>query len=150
MFDCVLSRLLSTGWDHIQTIDSLLRKGGYKAPITNEFRKTIKLTRYRRHFLVWGKPVHFDAYAYNPLISLVSLYLLLFSETVEINSRAILRVDTMEPCLAVKPLWYMSPSFPSLAVCDYSGFIRANPWGLQTTLLKEVTWINYWLAFDIA
>lgn len=35
------------GWDHIQTIDSLLRKGGYKAPITNEFRKTIKLTRYR-------------------------------------------------------------------------------------------------------
>uniref|UniRef100_A0A803YJM6 AMMECR nuclear protein 1 n=1 Tax=Meleagris gallopavo TaxID=9103 RepID=A0A803YJM6_MELGA len=34
------------GWDHIQTIDSLLRKGGYKAPITNEFRKTIKLTRY--------------------------------------------------------------------------------------------------------
>ncbi|RXM98809.1 AMME syndrome candidate gene 1 protein-like [Acipenser ruthenus] len=36
-----------TGWDHIQTIDSLLRKGGYKAPITNDFRKTIKLTRYR-------------------------------------------------------------------------------------------------------
>ncbi|XP_036596353.1 AMME syndrome candidate gene 1 protein isoform X2 [Trichosurus vulpecula] len=35
------------GWDHIQTIDSLLRKGGYKATITNEFRKSIKLTRYR-------------------------------------------------------------------------------------------------------
>ncbi|XP_032886700.1 AMME syndrome candidate gene 1 protein isoform X1 [Amblyraja radiata] len=34
------------GWDHIQTIDSLLRKGGYKAPISNDFRKTIKLTRY--------------------------------------------------------------------------------------------------------
>ncbi|XP_038671737.1 AMMECR1-like protein isoform X1 [Scyliorhinus canicula] len=34
-------------WDQIQTIDSLLRKGGYKAPITNEFRKAIKLTRYR-------------------------------------------------------------------------------------------------------
>ncbi|XP_072914063.1 nuclear protein AMMECR1-like isoform X1 [Hemitrygon akajei] len=33
------------GWDHIQTIDSLLRKGGYKAPISNDFRKTIKLTR---------------------------------------------------------------------------------------------------------
>uniref|UniRef100_A0A2R8M334 AMMECR nuclear protein 1 n=1 Tax=Callithrix jacchus TaxID=9483 RepID=A0A2R8M334_CALJA len=43
----ILSGRLSTGWDHIQTIDSLLRKGGYKAPITNEFRKTIKLTRYR-------------------------------------------------------------------------------------------------------
>ncbi|XP_042196513.1 AMME syndrome candidate gene 1 protein [Callorhinchus milii] len=35
------------GWDHIQTIDSLLRKGGYKAPISSDFRKTIKLTRYR-------------------------------------------------------------------------------------------------------
>nr|XP_033814261.1 AMMECR1-like protein isoform X3 [Geotrypetes seraphini] len=34
-------------WDQIQTIDSLLRKGGFKAPITNEFRKSIKLTRYR-------------------------------------------------------------------------------------------------------
>ncbi|KFQ07610.1 AMERL protein, partial [Haliaeetus albicilla] len=33
-------------WDQIQTIDSLLRKGGFKAPITNDFRKTIKLTRY--------------------------------------------------------------------------------------------------------
>ena len=50
----ILSGLLSTGWDHIQTIDSLLRKGGYKAPITNEFRKTIKLTRYRRRFLAQG------------------------------------------------------------------------------------------------
>ena len=35
------------GWDRIQTIDSLLRKGGYKAPVTTEYRKTIKLTRYR-------------------------------------------------------------------------------------------------------
>ncbi|GAB1301522.1 AMMECR1-like protein [Apodemus speciosus] len=34
-------------WDQIQTIDSLLRKGGFKAPITSEFRKSIKLTRYR-------------------------------------------------------------------------------------------------------
>ncbi|XP_075389186.1 AMMECR1-like protein isoform X1 [Tenrec ecaudatus] len=34
-------------WDQIQTIDSLLRKGGFKAPITSEFRKTIKLARYR-------------------------------------------------------------------------------------------------------
>ncbi|XP_016053756.1 PREDICTED: AMME syndrome candidate gene 1 protein isoform X3 [Miniopterus natalensis] len=82
------------GWDHIQTIDSLLRKGGYKAPITNEFRKTIKLTR------------------------------------VEMNGRAILRMDTMELCLAVKPVKCMSPSFPPLALCDYSGFIQANPLGL--------------------
>ncbi|XP_039633527.1 AMME syndrome candidate gene 1 protein isoform X3 [Perca fluviatilis] len=42
------------GWDHIQTIDSLLRKGGYKAPITNDFRKTIKLTRYRSEKLTMG------------------------------------------------------------------------------------------------
>ncbi|KAM8966024.1 nuclear protein AMMECR1-like [Sarcophilus harrisii] len=34
------------GWNHNQTIDSLLRKAGYRAPITTEFRKTIKLTRY--------------------------------------------------------------------------------------------------------
>ncbi|CAH1782226.1 unnamed protein product [Owenia fusiformis] len=34
-------------WDRIQTIDSLLRKGGYKAPITQEVRKSIRLTRYR-------------------------------------------------------------------------------------------------------
>ncbi|XP_054943350.1 AMMECR1-like protein isoform X4 [Physeter macrocephalus] len=37
----------TANWDQIQTIDSLLRKGGFKAPITSEFRKTIKLTRYR-------------------------------------------------------------------------------------------------------
>ncbi|XP_005396931.1 PREDICTED: AMMECR1-like protein [Chinchilla lanigera] len=34
-------------WDQVQTIDSLLRKGGFKAPITSEFRETIKVTRYR-------------------------------------------------------------------------------------------------------
>ncbi|EGW07516.1 AMME syndrome candidate gene 1 protein-like [Cricetulus griseus] len=36
------------GWDRTQTIDSLPRKGGYKALVTNEYRKTVKLTRYRR------------------------------------------------------------------------------------------------------
>ncbi|XP_064638489.1 AMMECR1-like protein [Lineus longissimus] len=35
------------GWDRVQTIDSLLRKGGFKKDITNEIRKSIKLTRYR-------------------------------------------------------------------------------------------------------
>ncbi|CAF0709648.1 unnamed protein product [Brachionus calyciflorus] len=34
-------------WDHVETIDSLLRKGGYKSPITNEFRNTIDVTRYQ-------------------------------------------------------------------------------------------------------
>lgn len=35
------------GWDHIQTIDSLLRKGGFRGTITAEFRQSINLTRYR-------------------------------------------------------------------------------------------------------
>lgn len=34
-------------WDQIQTIDSLLKKGGFQAPTTSEFRKMIKLTRYQ-------------------------------------------------------------------------------------------------------
>lgn len=36
-----------TGWDRIQTIDSLLRKGGYKGTISPEVRKLIRLTRYQ-------------------------------------------------------------------------------------------------------
>lgn len=36
-----------SGWDQLQTIDSLLRKGGYKAHITSEMRRSIKLTRYQ-------------------------------------------------------------------------------------------------------
>ncbi|EDO46025.1 predicted protein [Nematostella vectensis] len=35
------------GWTQIQTIDSLLRKGGYKAPISPEMRNTVKVTRYQ-------------------------------------------------------------------------------------------------------
>jgi len=35
------------GWDRIQTIDSLLRKGGFKGVITNEVRLSIRLTRYQ-------------------------------------------------------------------------------------------------------
>lgn len=34
-------------WDHIETIDSLLRKGGYKGAITDDVRESINLTRYR-------------------------------------------------------------------------------------------------------
>ena len=39
--------LSSPGWDRVQTIDSLLRKGGFKGTITNDFRRSIKLTRYQ-------------------------------------------------------------------------------------------------------
>eukprot|EP00047_Mylnosiga_fluctuans_P011381 m.21010 g.21010 ORF g.21010 m.21010 type:complete len:233 (+) comp3585_c0_seq2:949-1647(+) len=35
------------GWTKLETIDSLLRKGGYRATITDEFRRTIRLTRYQ-------------------------------------------------------------------------------------------------------
>lgn len=35
------------GWDHVQTIDSLLRKGGFKGSITNDTRRGIRLTRYQ-------------------------------------------------------------------------------------------------------
>lgn len=35
------------GWDHLKTIDHLLKKGGYKGTITNAVRQSISLTRYR-------------------------------------------------------------------------------------------------------
>jgi len=34
-------------WDHVETIDSLLRKGGYKSPITNDLRNQLSVTRYQ-------------------------------------------------------------------------------------------------------
>jgi len=38
---------LDQGWDRLQTIDSLLRKGGFQGQITSDVRHSIKLTRYR-------------------------------------------------------------------------------------------------------
>ncbi|KAH8869339.1 AMME syndrome candidate gene 1 protein [Schistosoma japonicum] len=35
------------GWNHCETIDSLLRKGGYRGTINDAFRQSIRLTRYR-------------------------------------------------------------------------------------------------------
>jgi len=35
------------GWDRIQTIDSLLRKGGFKGVVTQDVRRGIKLVRYQ-------------------------------------------------------------------------------------------------------
>jgi len=35
------------GWDKIQTIDSLLRKGGFKGTVTPEVRRSIRLVRYQ-------------------------------------------------------------------------------------------------------
>lgn len=46
-FKLIYFSLYHLGWDHIQTIDSLLHKGGYKASITSDFRRTLKLKRYQ-------------------------------------------------------------------------------------------------------
>ncbi|VDQ01506.1 unnamed protein product [Trichobilharzia regenti] len=35
------------GWNHCETIDSLLRKGGYRGTINDALRQSIRLTRYR-------------------------------------------------------------------------------------------------------
>lgn len=35
------------GWSKTQAIDSLLRKGGYKIKISEHFRRSLKVTRYR-------------------------------------------------------------------------------------------------------
>ncbi|TPP64138.1 AMME syndrome candidate 1 protein [Fasciola gigantica] len=35
------------GWTHLETIDSLLRKGGYRGTINEALRQSIRLTRYR-------------------------------------------------------------------------------------------------------
>ncbi|MFX6532704.1 AMMECR1 domain-containing protein, partial [Acinetobacter baumannii] len=35
------------GWSKIEAIDSLMRKSGYNGPITEQFRKRIRLTRYQ-------------------------------------------------------------------------------------------------------
>lgn len=35
------------GWNHQETIDSLLRKGGYKGSINETVRSSVRLTRYR-------------------------------------------------------------------------------------------------------
>ncbi|CAF0773112.1 unnamed protein product [Rotaria sordida] len=53
------------GWNHIQTIDSLLRKGGYKAPITSDMRKSVLVTRYRSEKLI----LHYNDYVQSKLNS---------------------------------------------------------------------------------
>ena len=39
--------LIPAGWNHIQTIDSLLHKGGFKGSVTPDVRRSLKLTRYQ-------------------------------------------------------------------------------------------------------
>lgn len=40
------------GWNHIETLDSLLRKGGFKASITSDVRKGVRVIRYRSEKLM--------------------------------------------------------------------------------------------------
>jgi len=47
LFTQYRNQLFAVGWDQIQTIDSLLRKGGHRGPVTAELRQSIKLTRYQ-------------------------------------------------------------------------------------------------------
>ncbi|KAG1672978.1 AMMECR1-like protein [Nymphon striatum] len=42
------------GWDRVQTIDSLLRKGGFKGSITTDVRRSLRLTRYQSEKLTVG------------------------------------------------------------------------------------------------
>lgn len=46
------------GWNHIQTLDSLLRKGGYRATITSDMRKSVQVTRYQSEKLT----LHYNDY----------------------------------------------------------------------------------------
>ncbi|CAF2060737.1 unnamed protein product [Rotaria magnacalcarata] len=56
------------GWNHIQTIDSLLRKGGYRAPITSDIRKSVHVTRYKSEKLT----LHYNDYAESKLNSSIT------------------------------------------------------------------------------
>ena len=42
------------GWDKIETIDSLLRKGGFKGAVTPEVRRSIRLVRYQSEKMTVG------------------------------------------------------------------------------------------------
>ena len=46
-FNVILILDCHLGWDRIQTIDSLLRKGGFKGVVTPDIRRSIKLVRYQ-------------------------------------------------------------------------------------------------------
>lgn len=35
------------GWNHLETIDSLIRKGGYNGPIDENFRLAVNVTRFQ-------------------------------------------------------------------------------------------------------
>lgn len=48
------------GWDQIQTIDSLLRKGGFRGQITDATRNSIKLIRYKSQEIHMTYPTYME------------------------------------------------------------------------------------------
>lgn len=48
------------GWDKLQTIDSLLRKGGFRGPITPVSRSAIKLIRYTSQAIEMTYPTYME------------------------------------------------------------------------------------------
>ncbi|CAF1550388.1 unnamed protein product [Adineta steineri] len=58
------------GWNHIQTLDSLLRKGGYRAQITSDMRKSVQVTRYRSEKLT----LHYNDYVQYKTTSSITAY----------------------------------------------------------------------------
>ncbi|CAF3258020.1 unnamed protein product [Rotaria sp. Silwood2] len=71
------------GWNHIQTIDSLLRKGGYKAPITSDMRKSVLVTRYRSEKLT----LHYNDYIQSKVNSSITTAATTFSYTTTIRQQ---------------------------------------------------------------
>jgi len=47
------------GWDKLQTIDSLLRKGGFKGQVTGDVRRSIRLVRYQSEKVSIGYQEYF-------------------------------------------------------------------------------------------
>jgi len=71
------------GWNHIQTLDSLLRKGGYKAPITSEMRKSVQVTRYRSEKLT----LHYNDYVQSKTSPSITTYSCTTTTTTMVTNR---------------------------------------------------------------
>lgn len=56
----ILTQMMLPGWDQIQTIDSLLRKGGLRGPITSTTRSAIKLIRYTSQAIEMTYPTYME------------------------------------------------------------------------------------------
>lgn len=53
-------------WDQLETIDSLLRKAGYKGPISHDVRRSLRITRYKSHKLSVTYQEYIEARAASP------------------------------------------------------------------------------------